>query len=182
MKNIVIIKGSPRKRGNSSTLADAFAEEAKKLGANVTVFDTAFLHIGGCRSCYGCIKKGECCFHDDFQPIAAALMAADGIVIASPVYWYTFSAQIKSVIDRWFSLYAAGKDFAGKKAVLLACGEEETNETFTGIRFSFKKTMELMKAHIAGEVLVPKVSAAGDIKHTDGEARARALAREIFEK
>lgn len=97
------------------------------------------MKVGGCRGCYGCVTKGECVFRDDFDKIAADLQDADGIVIASPVYWYTFPAQIKAVIDRWFSLCVMGNDFSGKKADLLSCCEEETTETFDGIRFSFKK-------------------------------------------
>lgn len=180
MNKIVILKASPRKNGNSNALATAFAEEAKKGGASITEHDVANMKIGGCRGCYGCMKKGSCVFQDDFEKVAESLCDADGIVIASPVYWYTFPSQIKAFIDRWFSLYAAGKDFSGKKTALLCCCEEETMETFVGIRFSFEKTMALLKAKIVGEVLVPKVSDVGEIKNTDGEEQARKLARKFF--
>ncbi len=180
MSKIVILKASSRKNGNSNTLAAAFAEEAKKAGASVTEYDVANMKIAGCRGCYGCMTKGECVFRDDFDKIVEDLHDADGIVIASPVYWYTFPAQIKAVIDRCFSLCVTGKDFSGKKAALLSCCEEDTEETFTGIRFSFEKTMALMKAEIVGEVLIPKVSDVGEIKNTDGEEQARELARKFF--
>ncbi|MDO4836896.1 MAG: flavodoxin family protein [Clostridia bacterium] len=180
MSKIVILKASPRKNGNSNALAAAFAEEAKKAGASITEYDVANMEIAGCRGCYGCMTKGACVFHDDFKKIAEDLHDADVIVIASPVYWYTFPAQIKAVIDRWFSLCVTGKDFSGKKAALLSCCEEETKETFAGIRFSFEKTMALMKAEIVGEVLIPSVSDAGEIKNTNGEEQARELARKFF--
>lgn len=178
MSKVVILKASPRKKGNSNALAAAFADEARKAGATVVQHDVANMEIGGCRGCCGCKKKGACVFDDDFGKVAEDLRDADGIVIASPVYWYTFPAQIKALIDRWFSLCVTGKDFSGKKAALLSCCEEETEETFAGIRFSFERTMALMNAEIAGEVLVDKVSDAGEIKNTDGEERARRLARE----
>lgn len=180
MNKIVILKASPRKNGNSNALADAFAEEAKKGGASITEYNVTNMRIGGCRGCYGCMKRGVCVFRDDFEKVTENLCDADGIVIASPVYWYTFPAQIKAVIDRWFSLYAAGKDFSGKKTALLCCCEEETKETFTGIRFSFEKTMTLLNAGIVGEVLIPKVSDVGEIKNTDGEEQARELAKKFF--
>ncbi len=180
MRKIVVLKASARENGNSNTLAAAFAEEAKKAGASITEYDVANMKIGGCRSCYGCMTKGVCVFHDDFEKVAEELCDADSIVIASPVYWYTFPAQIKAVIDRWFSLYAAGKDFSGKKAALLSCCEEEAEETFDGIRFSFEKTMALMRAEIVGEVLIPKVYDVGEIKNTNGEEQARELARKFF--
>ena len=180
MSKFVILKASPRKNGNSNALAAAFAEEARKAGASVTEYDVANMEIGGCRSCYGCMTKRACVFHDDFEKVAESLCDADSIVIASPVYWYTFPAQIKAVIDRWFSLYVAEKDFLGKKVALLSCCEEETEETFAGIRIAFEKTMALMKAEIVGEVLIPKVSDVGEIKNTDGEEQARELARKFF--
>ena len=180
MSKIVILKASPRKNGNSNSLAAAFAEEAQRAGAFIAEYDTANMKVAGCRGCYGCMKKGECIFRDDFDKIAEDLRDADGIVIASPVYWYTFPAQIKAVMDRWFSLCVTGKDFSGKKAALLSCCEEETEETFAGIRIAFEKTMALMKAEIVGEVLIPKVSDVGEIKNTDGEEQARELARKFF--
>ena len=180
MSKIVILKASPRKNGNSNTLAAAFAEEAQRAGAFITEYDVTNMEIAGCRSCYGCMTKGACVFHDDFEKIAKALCDADSIVIASPVYWYTFPAQIKAVIDRWFSLYVAGKDFSGKKVALLSCCEEENEETFAGIHFSFERTMALMKAEIVGEVLIPKVYDVGEIKNTNGEEQARELARKFF--
>ncbi len=180
MSKIIILKASPRKNGNSNTLAAAFAEEAKKVGASITEYDVTNMEIAGCRSCCGCMTKGACVFHDDFEQVAKALCDADSIVIASPVYWYTFPAQIKAVIDRWFSLYVAGKNFSGKKVALLSCCEEESEETFSGIRFSFEKTMALMKAEIVGEVLIPKVYDVGEIKNTNGEEQARELARKFI--
>lgn len=180
MNKIVVLKASPRKNGNSNALAAAFAEEAREGGVSVTEYDVTNMKIDGCRGCYGCMKKGVCVFHDDFEKVAEDLRDADGIVISSPVYWYTFPAQIKAVIDRWFSLCVTGKDFSGKKAAILSCCEEETEETFAGIRFSFEKTMALMKAEIIGEVLIPKVSDVGEIKNTDGEEQAREFAGKFF--
>ena len=180
MSKIVILKASPRKNGNSNTLAAAFAEEAKKTGASITEYDVTTMQVGGCRGCYGCMTKGACVFHDDFEKVSKDLCEADGIVIASPVYWYTFPSQIKAVIDRCFSLCVTGKDFSGKKAALLSCCEEETEETFAGIRFSFEKTMALMKAEIVGEVLIPKVSDVGEITNTDGEEQTRMLAKKFL--
>lgn len=180
MSKIIILKASPRKNGNSNALATAFAEEAKKAGAFITEYDVTNMQIGGCRSCYGCMTNGVCVFHDDFEKMAKDLCEADGIVIASPVYWYTFPSQIKAVIDRCFSLCVTGKDFSGKKAALLSCCEEETEETFAGIRFSFERTMALMKAEIVGEVLIPKVYDVGEIKNTNGEEQARELARKFL--
>lgn len=177
MSKIVILKGSPRKKGNSNAMADAFAEEITKAGHEAIIFDTTRLKLSGCMACNGCFSKKKCVIADDFQEIAENIIAADGIVIAAPVYWYTFPAQIKAAIDRFYSIYAGENTFEGKKTALISCCEEETLETFDGIKFAYEKTMELMKATIVGEVLIPGVLEIGDINNTDGINQAKELAK-----
>ena len=176
MKKIVVLTGSPRKNGNSNLMANSFIAEAEKNGCEIKRFDTAFLNVSGCRDCGGCFKKEKpCIFNDDFNAVAKEIMSADGIVIISPVYWYTFPAQIKSVIDKLYSLYCGGKDLSGKKSALISCCEDESAETFEGIKFAFEKSFELLKSDIVGEVLIPGVFEAGAIKNTDGEKQAAEL-------
>lgn len=179
MKSIVVVTGSPRQAGNTNILANMFAEEAEKLGMKVTSFDIKSMNISPCHACEGCVATKACVVEDDFKLIAEALKSADGIVLASPVYWYTFSTQIKAVVDRFFSLYCAGQLFEGKKCALISCCAESDAETFTGIKFSFDKTIELMKGQIVGEVLVPGVTDAGDVNKTNGLAQAKALAHKF---
>lgn len=179
MKSIVVITGSPRKKGNSNILAEAFTTEATKLGLSVTSFDTTSMTIAPCQACEGCIAAKQCVVNDDFTQVAEALEKADGVVIVSPVYCYTFSAQIKLMLDRCFSLYCSGKLYEGKKCALISCCEESTPSTFTGIKFSFDRTIELMKGTIVGEVLVPGVYKAGDVNNTDGIEQVRALAHKF---
>ncbi len=175
MKKIVILKGSPRKKGNTNAMADVFAEEMKKTGNEVDIFDTTTMKLSGCRACNGCFAKKECVIKDDFQEISETLISADGIVIAAPVYWYTFPAQIKAAIDRFYSIYGGGHTFTGKKVALLSCCEEDTTETFDGIKFAFEKTMAFMDATIVDEILMPGVVDAGDIYKTDGIDKAKEL-------
>ena len=177
MSKIVVLTGSPRKNGNSNRMAEAFCEEARKLGHEVARIDTTAVKIGGCRACDACYKNGQpCVFEKEYTPIAEAVEAADGIVLAFPLYWYAIPAQIKSVIDHWYSFCMAGKDFAGKKAALITCCDEAEIEVLDGVKFAFEMTMKLMHADIVGEVLVPGVGGVGDIDQTDGIRRARELA------
>lgn len=180
MKSIVVVTGSPRQNGNSNGLASAFISEAENLGLKVTRFDTAEMDIAPCQGCESCIDAKACFMEDDFIEIASALEQADGIVIVSPVYCYTFTAQIKLMLDRCFSLYCAGKLYEGKKCALISCCEEATPSTFTGIKFSFDRTIELMKGQIVGEVLIPGVYKAGDVNNTDGIAQVKALAHKFI--
>ena len=104
--NILILKGSPRKTGNSAVLAERAADGAREAGAQV---ETIFLHglnILPCDGCDACQSTGECVLSDDMQDIYPKLSAADGIILASPIYWFTYTAQLKMCIDRWYALYA----------------------------------------------------------------------------
>ena len=93
-----------------------------------------------------------------------------------PVYWYSIPAQIKSVIDKLFSLVVGGKDIAGKECGLIACCEEEDITVLDGVRVPIERTAALNKWKMVGEVLVPGVLNQGDIDKTDGCQRAAALA------
>ena len=144
-------------------------------------FDTAFLPLGGCRDCRACYRgEGACAFGGDgFNDIARELETADGLVLAAPVYWYTFPAQIKHVIDRFVSLYNAKKFPAGIPAALITCCAEPAMDTFDGIVFAYRKTVSLLGCRNVGEVLIPGVYGAGEISQTDGLAQARALADKL---
>ena len=103
-KQILILKSSPRKRANSSILADQVAAGAREAGAAVESFDLHKLNIRPCDACDFCQGAAECVINDDMQMLYPRLRAADSIVIASPVYWFTLSAQAKLCIDRWYAL------------------------------------------------------------------------------
>lgn len=176
-KSIVVITGSPRKGGNSFAMVDSFIEAAKKAGHTVTRFDAAFMKLGGCRACETCFSTGKACSSDDdFNTIAPAILDADGLVFAMPVYWYSIPSQIKAVIDRIYSLVVGGKDIAGKQVGLIACCEEEDPTVLDGVRVPLERTCALNKWDVVGEVLVPGVLDKGDIDKTDGCAQAAALA------
>ena len=177
---IVVITGSPRRGGNSFAMTDAFIRAAERLGHSVQRFDAALLKIGGCRACETCYSTGKACsFDDDFNIIAPAILEAEAVVYAMPLYWYSIPAQIKGVIDRIYSLVVGGKNFAGKKFGLIACCEEEDPAMLDGIRIALQRTTALLKWETIGEVLVPGVLKVGDIAKTDGCAQAEALAEKF---
>jgi multimeric flavodoxin WrbA len=126
-KQVLVILGSPRKKGNSSVLATRISRGAKSAGAEV---ETVFLHalkISPCRGCDTCKKQDSrgCAVKDDMQEIYRKLIKADAWVIASPVYWFTMSAQTKIFMDRCYALTAyAEKPFAGKRiAIAMSYGD-----------------------------------------------------------
>lgn len=128
-KQVLVILGSPRKKGNSSTLAAQISRGAKSAGAEV---ETVFLHalkISPCRGCDTCKKQDSkgCAIKDDMQEIYPKLTKADAWVIASPVYWFTMSAQTKIFMDRCYALTAyAENPFVGKRiAIAMSYGDAD---------------------------------------------------------
>ena len=177
---ITVITGSPRKKGNTFAMVDAFIRAAEAKGHEVVRFDAAMMKIGGCHACMTCFKTGKACsFDDDFNIIAPHILDADAIVYAMPLYWYSIPAQIKGVIDRVFSFVIGGKNIAGKKLGLICCCEEHDADLMKGITIPMERSAALLKWDIIGKVLVPGVLAEGDIINTDGCAQAAALAEKF---
>jgi multimeric flavodoxin WrbA len=121
-KNIVVLSGSPRKGANTDIMVSAFVDGAKSAGKNVIVFRPADMKIGGCLGCGHCFNEpGTCAQNDDMSQILDALKTVDALVLASPVYFWGVTAQLKLAIDRTFALLKA-KTAIKRAAMLLTCG------------------------------------------------------------
>jgi multimeric flavodoxin WrbA len=127
-KSVLVLLGSPRKKGNSAALARQIKKGAEEAGAEVEVISLNSLSIRPCQGCYHCQKPDGpgCAVDDDMQALYPKLLAADAWVIASPVYWFTMSAQTKLFMDRCFALYAEGtkKRFAEKRIAVAMSYED----------------------------------------------------------
>ncbi len=127
-KSILILKGSPREKGNSATLAAQVFAGAKEAGAQV---EDVYLHGMDIRPCDACdfCQEGDvgCVVKDDMQSLYPKLEQADAIVIASPIYWFTISAQMKLCIDRWYALESSqGSALKGKQlGIVLVYGDTD---------------------------------------------------------
>jgi multimeric flavodoxin WrbA len=100
MKLVAII-GSPRgMKGNTGRMLGALLDAARLEGAETTTFALAELDVQPCKACEACHKVGACVIKDDYETIKAAMLEADGIIIASPNYIYSVSAQTKAFLDR----------------------------------------------------------------------------------
>lgn len=112
-KNVLVLSASPRKGGNSDLLCDEFVQGAKKAGHDAEKVFLREKKIGYCVACDACRKNGGRCFQkDDMPAILEKMMTADVIVMATPVYFYSMSAQLKTLIDRVYPSYTGvrGKD------------------------------------------------------------------------
>lgn len=180
-KNIVVLTGSPRAGGNSDQMAEAFLRGARSAGHLVTKISTAELNVAGCVGCGGCYgdESHPCCHGDDFNAVAPVIERADVVAFAAPLYWSTFPAQIKRVIDNFYCFYAAKRPVEGKKAVLLSCGEDTAYNMFDGIQRAYELILPVLGWSNAGMVLVPGVGEIGDVEKTDGLKRCEALGRSL---
>ncbi len=129
-KKVLIISSSPRKGGNSETLAAAFAKGAQAAGNQVETVYLREKQYGFCKGCFACLKLGHCVIKDDAVDIAARMHDADVLVFATPVYYYSVSGQLKTMLDRANPLYDS--DYAFTKAYLLATAAEDEPETVEG--------------------------------------------------
>ena len=107
-KKILIVTGSPRKQGNTNTIAGWVADAAREAGAEVRLVNAATLKYktGGCMACMGCQESEEyrCVIKDEASDIIASIPEYDVLVLASPVYFFSVTAQIKPFIDRMYCL------------------------------------------------------------------------------
>jgi multimeric flavodoxin WrbA len=111
---ILGISASPRKDGATVTMLNEALKAAKAAGAEVEMFSVAGKNIQPCEGCWSCTKTGKCKQKDDVTVLFEKMLAADGIIFGSPVYFYGMTAQAKAIIDRTISLREPGKNLANK--------------------------------------------------------------------
>jgi multimeric flavodoxin WrbA len=151
MRNILILKGSPRERGNSATLAEKAADGARALGAQVESIYLHGLEIRPCDACDLCLEQGGCVIEDDMTPLYTKLAAADAIILASPIYWFTFTAQLKLCLDRCYAFQASKwKELSGKSfGIILTYGD---TDLYTSGAINAIHTYETMCRFLDGRI------------------------------
>jgi multimeric flavodoxin WrbA len=166
---VLIAVGSPRKKGNSATLAEQVAAGASSSGARVETFFLHDLNIKPCTACDGCRKKKhiDCVIQDDMQMLYSKLRSADAVVIASPIYWFTVSAQTKLFMDRWYGLGGVdGYALKGKRfGIVLAYAD--TDPFVSGAvnaLHTLRDALGFIEAEIVGMVY-GSASKAGEIRN-----------------
>lgn len=164
-KNILVLTGSPRRGGNSDILADHFIKGLESAGHIATRFNAAADPVLGCKACDACWSKGlACVFADGFARLGPLLEKADALALVSPLYWFTFSAQIKAAVDKFYSYMSPRRktELSIKEGALLMCGEGG-EECFKGPVETFKGICDYLKWKNRGMIIVPHINAKGDI-------------------
>jgi multimeric flavodoxin WrbA len=179
-KNILVLTGSPRKGSNSDKLADAFIAGAQQAGHTTVKFTTADKKIKGCISCGTCFSKGVACsVADDFNTLAPLVEQADMIVFATPIYWFSFTSQLKAAIDKFGSFITGNRTLKIKECALLVCGGDKNEAVFEGIIVSYKSIAKFMNWKDSGIITVPGVYGRDEILKTDALMRAEELGKSI---
>jgi multimeric flavodoxin WrbA len=171
-KKVMILMASPKKDGNTAALVEWVAEGAKAKGAEIEIVNTAFLKYktNGCISCRACqaSDKYECAVNDDAKPVLSRMAKADVIVMATPLYFFGPSAQLKLVFDRMFSLYkwnnktgAFTTPLKGKSLVLIASAFEDVGLDILEKPFKITADYTGMKFE---SLLVPNAGVSGELR------------------
>ncbi len=163
-KRIIILNGSPRKNGNTAELIKSFIKGALEAGNTVAEFFLNEMDIHGCLGCFGGGKNPEspCVQKDDMLKIYPEYQAADVVVLASPLYYWTVSGQLKTAFDRLFAVAECNKDYINpkKECVLLMAAE---GNGFKESVYWYDNLMKHLKWKTLGKVLCGDVMAIGDI-------------------
>lgn len=160
---ILGIKGSPRKRANSTTLLEQLLSGAQAKGAEVQVVTPWKLQIAPCTACDGCFESGHCIVKDDFQQVYDLILNCDALVLATPVYFGAVSAQVKPLIDRcecfWAMRYKLeakmppGPAGSQREGVLIATAGQDREIMFAGVRVTFDFLMRSLQGEVYAELL-----------------------------
>ena len=174
---ILVLTGSPRKNGNSATLADHFIKGAKEAGHSVERFDAAFKKVHPCIACNSCGMDGPCVFKDDFEFVRKHIVDADCVVFATPMYYFGISAQLKAVIDRFYAIN--GQIHVPKKAVLLMTYANSAASEAVPIKSHYEVLLKYLGWTDAGQVIAPGVWPVGAVNHTEYPEQAYRLGKTI---
>ena len=164
-KKIIILNGSPRKNGNTSSLVNAFLAGAKESGNIVTEFFLDRMNIHGCKGCFGGGKNQDspCVQKDDMDKIYPVYKEADIVVLATPLYYWTISGQLKCTFDRLFAIAECDENYANPKkqcALLMAAEGHGFDETL----YWYNNLEKHLNWQSIGMVLCGDVMNIGDIK------------------
>ena len=177
MPKIVAIYGSPRRSGNTATLLKQAVKGARDAGAEVREFVLRDLKMSPCLEIYKCKESGRCAIQDDFQIIHDEMLAADGMILASPIFFYTVSAHTKILMDRcqscwvkkyWIDKAPFGKRPLKRKGLFISVGATRGKKLFDGALLTVRYFFDVLDMGLWRSLLYRSLDFEGDIlKHPD---------------
>ncbi|WP_312811506.1 flavodoxin family protein [Sedimentibacter sp.] len=177
---ILVLSGSPHKNGTTSLLIDEFYEGATQSGHEVVRIDTAKLKINPCLGCNHCRRNEGKCVHeyDDMLEIILHLLTADAVVLVSPLYYFGLTAQLKTVIDRFYSVNSLLRE-SPKKLYLIAAGADTDDWAMDGVRAHYKTLCKYLGWHEGGTLLAYGLAERQDAENSEYKIMANKFGKEI---
>lgn len=172
MKKILALYGSPRRKGNTAALLSSAVKGAVDNGVEVEELFLRDLKISPCLEIYACRETGRCAIQDDFQALQDKLFGCDGLMIASPIFFYTVSTHTKAFMDRcqslWVKKYFIEKAPFGlrqpvRKALFIAAGATSGKKLFDGVLLTVKYFLDTLDMELWKSLLYRGLDGPGDI-------------------
>lgn len=189
MKKILAIYGSPRRQGNTTLLLDHAVQGALDAGAEVEKVVLRDLRMSPCLEIYGCKETGRCVIQDDFQGVSNQLLACHGLMLASPIFFYTVSAHTKILMDRcqslWIKKYWVDKMSFGqrnpkRKGLFISVGATRGKRLFEGTLLTLKYFFDVLDADLWKALLYRELDLEGDVlKHPEYLQEAHEAGRQF---
>ena len=189
MSSILAIYGSPRRKGNTSLLLKQAVQGAKEQGAEVEEVILRDLKMAPCLEIYGCKKDGRCVIQDDFQGLYDSLLSCNGIMLASPIFFYTVSAHTKILMDRcqslWVKRYVLEKAVRGagervRKGLFVSVGATSGKKLFEGTLLTVRYFFDVFDAELWRYLLYRSLDFEGDVlNHPDYLQEAYRAGKEL---
>ena len=177
MTTILAIYGSPRRKGNTSTLLNKAVEGAREAGATVEEIVLRDLKMSPCLEIYGCKETGRCAIKDDFQKVYDQILACEGIMLASPIMFYTVSAHTKILMDRcqslwvkryWLEKTPLGKKDFSRKGLFVSVGATKGKRLFEGVLLTVRYFFDALDTELSQALLYRGLDFEGDVeKHPE---------------
>ena len=191
MLKIIAIYGSPRRNGNTSLLLQKAVQGAREAGADVEEVVLRDLKMSPCLEIYGCKKDGRCAIKDDFQNVYDQILACKGLMLASPIFFYTVSAHTKILMDRcqsfwvkkyWIEETPFGILDAKRKGLFISVGATKGKRLFEGVRLTVKYCFETFDAELWRALLYRGLDFEGDVlEHPDYLDETYTAGKELVE-
>lgn len=179
MAQVLVLMSSPRKNGNTDRLANAFIKGVEENGYSTEKIYVNYQNIKPCLGCNICQKTNQCVQKDDMQEIYEKMLEAKVIVFASPIYFYTFNASMKLLIDRTFAIE---KTIHDKDFYLLTTGLAPEESYFRIIKDTFQKYIDCLRVggnRFVDSILCFQTGNKDDIEKTNALEKAYNMAKEI---
>ena len=176
---ILVLTGSPHKKGTSSMMSDYFIEGAKSVGNEVVRIDTAFMNINSCRGCGYCRKNNDKCIQDDdMKYVVKDLLDADMVVFVTPLYYFGITSQLKKVIDRFYAPNQTLRS-QNKQSMLLVSGAADNEIVMEAVKMHYLTMLKYLNWEDRGILTATGVSVREEMEKSEFPEKARKLGESI---